>query len=1027
MPPSPDDLRAFCRRALEDPERGLSDLERIARSADMDRLFPLLDSQLPDLPDPDLALIHLERWCREEPPPADLDAFHALLVLSGYSPYLAESILADRGALAELTRARARTGWDAARYRDELARWLRIFSQEDPWEALRRFKRRINLRIGLMDLQRRAGFADICREISAAADALVGCALEIVTNEELAQSGRPMTWNAAGRLVPAEMVVVALGKLGGNELNYSSDIDLLFVYSDDGETTGLPGRPETQITNKEHFTRIAESLSRGLGQISREGQVFRVDCQLRPGGRDGDLVVPLQGALAYYRTWARAWERQALIKARPCAGDLVLGESFLEALQSVVYADAPDAGLADAIREMKDRIDADLARRGRSLTHLKLGRGGIREIEFVAQALQMHSGGRDPWLREPNTMLALHRLADRGLLSVVEQGALSAAYVYLRDVEHRIQIHRNLQRSTLPAAERDLRILARAVGARDAAHRQEAQVLQAALDQHREAVRSIYDAVLGRLSQAPLSEEPAPDPFLDPMPEPAVVQSLAAAGVGEAADLLGSIKSIARLLVPHAARPEVARLFRRLTPVLLKALAESGNPVRALRTLERYLASLGLSPDHLVGLLHRPDLIPPLLALFGGSQPLASILISQPGLVLEEGFGAAITRERSAREHLIRLRERLAGCQAPGEVSATLRAYHRVQLLYIGLADLSRKAGPAQVCRAQSDLAEACVQAALECCARQLGWPLERTGEVKGFAVMGLGRLGYRELDYGSDLDLVFVYDPGEEDPATRHARAGDLARALLEMLTAITRDGPLYAVDGRLRPYGTDGDLAQPASRLMAYLRETAAVWELQSWLKARPVAGDPDLRDMLHERIEPALFDAAGRSALEPAVGEMKARLERESRDRAPGAIDIKLGAGGLNAIQFAIQYLQLRHAIRSPSLKRTTRVLATLRAAGVLDEETHRTLHTGFHFLRRLEHQLRLIHGRPLSRLPGSPETMDEIARALDYAGPRPGEGLLHDLGEVRRRIEAAWSRVIGDSGASPAGADRSVVPA
>jgi len=1029
MPPSQEEVRAFCRQTLEDPERGYADLERIARGADMERLFPRLASLLPDLPDPDLALIHVERWSRDEAPPADPEAFQSLLVLLGYSPYLAESILTDRTALADLLRPRARAAWDAERYRDELARWLRVHSQEDVWEALRRFKRRINLRIGLLDLQRRAGFADICREISAAADALVAGAMDIVWADAVNQFGRPQTWDAGGRIVPAGMVVMALGKLGGHELNYSSDIDLLFLYSDDGETTGLPDRPDTQITNKEFFTLVAESLSRGLGQISREGQVFRVDCQLRPGGRDGDLVVPLQGALAYYRTWARSWERQALIKARPCAGDLALGTKFLELIQRVVYAEEPDPGLAESIREMKDHIDADLARKGRSQTHLKLGQGGIREVEFVAQALQLSFGGRDPWVREPNTMLALHRLADRGLLSVAEQGALAAAYVFLREVEHRIQIHRNLQRSTLPAAERDQRVLARSAGFRDPAHHLEAHALQSALDQHRQAVRAIYDSVLGRLSQAPLAEQPAADLFLDPLPEAAVVQTLAAAGIADAEGMLGSSRAIARLISHHAARPEVARLFRRVTPVLLKVLADVDNPVRALRAFERYLASLGLNRDQLSGFLRRPELIPPLMALFSGSQPLSAILISQPELVLEEGFGQAITRERSAREHLVRLRERLAHCQSAGEASAMLRAYHRAQILYIGLADLSRKAGPAQVCRALSDLAEACVLAALECCARQVGWPVAPPGVVSGFAVMGLGKLGYRELDFGSDLDLVFVYAAQDDNAAASHAQAAELARALLETLTAITRDGPLYAVDTRLRPYGADGDLAHADDRVIEYLRDTAATWELQAWLKARPIAGDPGLCVMLHERLEPVLFGAAARHDLASAVREMKERIERESRDRSAGTTDIKLGAGGLNAIQFAIQYLQLRHAIPSPTMKRTTRVLATLRAAGFLEEETHRALHTGFHFLRRLEHQLRLIHGRSLSRLPGSPGTMDEIALALGYTGDRPGERLLGDLAGFRGRIESAWVSVIeqppppADAGRQASMADRS----
>ena len=628
-------------------------------------------------------------------------------------------------------------------------------------------------------------------------------------------------------------------------------------------------------------------------------------------------------------------------------------------------------------------------------------------MEFAVQALQLQRGGADPWLRQGNTLLALHRLADRGLLSVADQGALTAAYVLLREVEHRVQIHRNLQRSTLPTSERDQRVLARATGFRDPAHRKEAEALQAALDQHREAVRAIYDGVLSRLAQAPLAEAPAPDPFVDSMPEAAIVQTLSACGIADAAGLMGSVKAIARLLSSHAPRPEVARLFRRLSPAILKSLAEVDNPVRALRALERYLASLALSREPFAGFLHRPELIAPLIALFGGSQPLSAILISQPELVLQEGFGLEITPGAiHARAPGPPARAPLLLPHAGGGQCVAARLPPGTQLLYIGLNDLSRKAGPAQVCRAQSDLAEACVQAALESCARQAGWPVEPPGGVTGFAVMGLGRLGTASWIMAPTwiwCSSMTTLAPRRErrTRARRRWRARCWNRSRRSRARVRSRRRCEAAALRRRRRPGQF-----PSIAWMESLDRTAAVWELQSWLKARPVAGDPHLCARLAERIEPALCTAAARSNLEGAVAEMKTRVETESLNRSAGTTDIKLGAGGLNAIQFAIQYLQLRHAVPSPTLKRTTRLLATLRAAGLLEEETHRALHTGFHFLRRLEHQLRLIHGRSLSRLPGSPETMDEIARALDFAGAKAakiGSGS-QQTSECRRKQRA-----------------------
>src|SRR5262245_26290563 len=365
MPQTPrDELLTVCRRVLDDPVRGEADVSRIAVEAGSQRLLRHLAQFLPDLPDPDLALIHLERYCRDAEPPEDPETLSVLLVLLGFSPYLAESLLNDPGYLPELLRLRRQEPWNVDQYREALARWRRIAHVEDPWDALRTFKRRATLRIALRDLQRRASFPDIGREISHAADALVGSALEIALEEEGRLYGRPQSYDPSGRIVDATMTVLALGKLGGQELNYSSDIDLLFVYSRDGETTGQPGRPETQIGNKMFFTSVAQRLTQGLGQVSAEGQVFRVDCRLRPGGRDGDLVVPLDAALAYYRAWARSWERQALIKARACAGDAELADEFVSGIQPILYPSPPDPLVSESVRDMKDRIDADMARRG---------------------------------------------------------------------------------------------------------------------------------------------------------------------------------------------------------------------------------------------------------------------------------------------------------------------------------------------------------------------------------------------------------------------------------------------------------------------------------------------------------------------------------------------------------------------------------------------------------------------------------------------------------------------------------------
>ncbi|HET6372811.1 MAG TPA: bifunctional [glutamate--ammonia ligase]-adenylyl-L-tyrosine phosphorylase/[glutamate--ammonia-ligase] adenylyltransferase [Candidatus Polarisedimenticolia bacterium] len=1015
--PALDPLYDFCLKTLEDPERGLADIRRVATGEHARQIEALLVRLLADLPDPDLALMHLERFSRDGSPPSDPESFQTLLWILGFSPYLAESLINDRQYLEDLVRLRRQEAGGLGASRDQTASPAVDGAGGDPWRSLRIHRRRETLRIALKDLQRVSKLPEVCTEISVLADSLIRAALRLVDDDLTAQFGQPLSLDESGLSRPAVLAILSLGKLGGTELNYSSDVDLLFIYSGDGETTGLQGRPETQITNKEFFTLAAERLARGLSTIGPEGQVFRVDCRLRPGGRDGDLVMLKSAAEVYYRTWARPWERQALIKARPTAGDLAFGHQFLEELQPVLFPSRPDPALIDDIRTMKDRIDADLARRREGAWNIKLGRGGIREVEFIVQALQLLHGGAEPWIHEPNTLRALHRLTDKGFLSVPDYGVLTAAYTFLREVEHRIQLPRNLQRSVLPGDPHGRRVLARSMGYRDGAARQEADSFLEDLENHREGVRGLYDAVFGRLSQARLEEAPAPDPFLDPMSDVETTAALTEAGIADSFAMLGGVKAIRRLMAPPAGSPSERREFRRLTPVLLAELARVHTPVRAVRHLERFLASLRLDRGQVSALLSRRELIPPLIRLFAGSQPLSSILIHRPRLVLERGMTGALARDRSVKEHVQRLSEAMGEMTEMETVASLLRGYQRTQILYIGLKDLNRQAGPAQVARVLSDLAEAIIAVSVGACARAVGWPVEQDGTTPGFLVLGLGKLGYRELDYFSDLDLIFLYDATDREPASTHAAANHLAGLIMQMLTSITREGALYPVDARLRPFGPEGELAQPVSRLQEYFLGTADVWEMQSFLKARPISGDLSFGLATTAATESLILKRARSLDVAGPVREMKLRLERDAASRSPGRTNIKLGPGGLSSIQFAIQLLQLKHAVASPPHKKTTRLLSTLRAAGLLDEEAYRILFTGFQFLRRLEHQMRLGHGRAISILPASKETLDELAADLGF----PAQEMIEQLEWHRRRIETTFDRLIeAASEPEPAGA-------
>ncbi len=1002
--PADRDLVALCSGAFQVPSRAASEIARLAGGARAraQRLASLLAAT----PDPEGALGSLALLAQSRRLPEGDEPLRALVLLAGHSPYIAEVIRVDPEALAVALQARRQPVPATESYERALQRSLRGSGGEGFWQALRSFKERHVAAIALRDFHREWPLAVVVEQLSLLADAILEAALARALAEAEALLGKPFGFDASGRRQKATAAVVALGKLGGLELNYSSDVDLLFLYSHDGETRGAGRDPSAVVSNKEFFTRAAEIFTRGLSSPEGGGWVLRVDWGLRPGGKDGDLALPLPAAVAYYRTWARPWERQALIKARAACGDRRLGRRFITLVQDLVYPGTPDSDVTDAIRLMKDRIDASLAESGKASSDLKLGRGGIREIEFHVQGLQILHAGSDPWLRDPNSLRALHRLAEKGHISRSDHAMLTSAYQFLREAEHRIQIRHNLQRSTLPAGERDLTILARAMAYGDPAPGRAAQAFLADLDRHRGEVRRHYDDFIASQSQKRLERAIAPDPFLDPMSDSEMMQVLALAGCSDPGTLVAVIRRARRHLTAPSVPVGNRRAFREVTPIILKALSGVTSAPRALRNLERLLESLSVDPSGMLAFLERPERFGPIVRLFGGAQPLSELLIHSPALMLEPAFDRALASDRTLTAHVSALRACLRPALSFAESLGALRRYQQGELLLIGLKDLSRQMSIRAVRRALSDLAEACVRGAYS--AAVAGMRAEGRRVPRHVSVLGLGRLGYREMDYGSDLDLVFLYHGGRADAAT-HAAACDLASRVVEALDTITREGPLYAVDTRLRPFGAEGEIAQTSSSLLDYLRERAGVWEMQSYLKARSVAGDLRAGERAVRRAEQVILARAAKEDPGPALRSMLERL-RAASERPEE--DLKSGIGGTYAIQFTLQYLQLRHRIPSQPAGSTLRLMRILQDLDLLDEKTYTGLFKAERFLRRLEHQLRLIHGRSVTRIPESTDLLAEIAAGLGYGGApaRAVQALVRDLRKSRGAVERIFERVV-----------------
>lgn len=886
-----------------------------------------------------------------------------------------------------------------------MARFHLRHSSLDLAVVLRRFKHREVARLALSDFLQLADLAAITRALSLLADVILERAVRAARGGLEARHGRPTARDDRGRIEDVGFVVLGFGKLGGEELNYSSDIDIVYLYGRDGETLGSAAATGG-LPNRLFFARLAAEVTRLIGGSGPGGEVFRVDLNLRPGGRDGDLALPLGAAVAYYRSWAESWERQALTKARPVAGDLDLGRRFLTAVTPLVFPERPDPFLAVEIGAMKDRIDETLRLEGHGERDVKLGRGGIRELEFAVQALQLQRAGADPWLRQGNTLLALHRLSTRGLVGLAEYAALQDAYTFLRHVEHRLQLVGNRQTALLPAAPAAWRSVARLLYLPAPERDDETEQFAAALERHRLAVRAFYDSVIGAAAQRALGGE-APDLLLDHLDDAAIRARLDAAGFADASSLLRPVHGLRRVLEPARLPPDVLQAVRRAGPALLRAALSAQSPRRALQHLESLFARLAADPESLRRFLLHRELLVPTVRLMSRSDLLAGLLLRQPDMlgILEDR--AHLVRTATSDELCRDLIE--AARSDPQEGAGALRRRQQALLTAVVLRDLNRQAGLRETLRALSDLADAAVAACLELARASID---DEAREAAGrVAVLGLGRLGYRELDYGSDLDLLFVHAPSGGDPARERAAASRACEALARILSTLSRDGQMYRVDLRLRPSGSKGEMVHSPEGLTSYFRDAADIWEMQSFLKARAVAGCLDVGERARAAAERAILDR-GRSLppreLAFAVRDMRRRLADEWKG-PPEARRPKHGKGGLSDVDFAIEFLQLRHGIDSPDPKDTPHLLAHLRDRGRLPAPEYGALHEGERFLRRLDHEMRLLHGRALEALPLDPRHLEELAEGLDRMDEPPTADTLLPLydrrtASVHRAFEA-----------------------
>jgi [glutamine synthetase] adenylyltransferase / [glutamine synthetase]-adenylyl-L-tyrosine phosphorylase len=954
----------------------------VAYTKAVSKVEPNVDFLLRDLPDENGARLFLDRLANEQP-----RAFRTLksqpalladaLALAAWSPLLATTLEQNPEYFSwlarERTEPRVRT---LDEFKESLARFSLTNSSLNPQNLLARFRRRELLRTYLHDIRRSHTLVETMEELSNLADAILDYALSLARQDLDNRYGLPQHVDERGRIANAEFCVVALGKLGSMELNYASDIDLVFLYSDDGTTSGIGQRGE--VSNREYFVKLSETTARLVGQSGGEGAAYRVDLRLRPHGRDGALACSLQEATRYYMTSAQDWERQALIRSRAAAGSADLFASFKEAVTPYVFRpDVSVSGALESVRLAKQKIDRQTEKK--SGYNVKLGRGGIREIEFIAQALQLAHGGRDDWLRVPHTLVSLGRLADREFITQQERSELSDAYYFLRTLEHRLQMEHGLQTHTVPESDQSRNLIARRIGFPDS------EKFNALLAMHTRHVRSTYDRLFSDVDH-------------ETKPVPAATES------GNK-DLALSL-SAARIFVGHIHEPLNVKL---VAQSLSSFAEESLNPHRALVHAARIAASLEKTDRRLH--LSQTNLRT-LMRVCGSSEFFAEMIAANPALIGSLGAPAETALRRDYRAILRAAID--AESSFPAELAA-LRVKWAELISEIGALDISGELSIFDTNQLQTELAVASLNVSYLIARREMARRYKSFAGGPRIAFYGLGRLGSAGVDYGSDLDVLFTYDslvPSPIKTLTQDETYSRLVELMIAALSSITREGYLYRVDLRLRPHGKNGPLVTSADGFLDYLKEESAPWEWLAYVKLRAVGGDLELGKMIETHARHRIHENALRfdhKELKLETRRVRDRLEKEKGTRSRRAgIDIKYGPGGMLDVYFATRYLQLRDEVPDGGDDRSTAwTLERLREEGSLSEEDFLTMSSGYSLLRSIDHTLRLIVGRS-TRLPDPNHvTARDVAFRMGF--PSAAE-LQQTLVEQMQSIRDSYNRIL-----------------
>jgi len=1018
-------LRAW---GLLNPGLAHGNLIRIATSGvTLDLLAVMCDQlaeHLPHSSDPDVALNNLERFVAAARNPLSLaslferdrEALPILLRIFATSQHLSGVLITD-GESYDLLRITE--GQPVAResiVAELCAEVSRLADDEAAvTAALRRFKRRETLRVAYGDIIRGQPLDTVTRQISYVADAIVEAAVRVARTR--LESRRSAARSPSGS--PGRFVVLALGKLGGAELNYSSDIDLMFLFD--------PGRGADMAQQQaaaESADRLVREIVKLLTETTDLGAAYRVDLRLRPGGQAGPMAISLDSALHYYDVSGRTWERQAFVKARPIAGDLDLGRELLELLEPWIYRRYLSRADITGIKALKRRIEQRTRREGADDLNVKTGHGGIRDIEFVIQFLQLLNGGDLPDLRTGNTLEAIMRLERCGCLIDQERTLLEENYAFLRKIEHRLQIMFDLQTHLLPRKPQELRKVAIRLGYVDMPQQSALAAFEADYRGKTEMNRKILDHLLHDAFSDDLQTEPESDLVLDPEPDPqTIIDVLQRYRFQDVQQAYRNLMDLSTEKIRYLSTRRCRHFLAAIAPRLLAAIAQTPDPDFTLVNLSKVSDSLGGKGVLWELFSFNPPTLHLYVELCSSSQYLSGILISNPGM-LDELLDSLLLDKLPTSAMLASTLAEL--CRGAEDIDPALHSFKNAQQLRVGVRDILGKEQIEATTGALSDIAETCLrqiaQVEYDKLVAKLGEPM--MGEPDGpqrvceVIIVALGKFGGRELNYYSDLDLIFLF---EADGMTAHSRRSrrdttttnqhffsELGQRIIKVASQLGPHGRLYEIDPRLRPTGKSGALAISLPEFTRYFQSSQAqLWERQALCKARVVHASPAATLLANAALRAAAFEPGWRAEDAETVWHMRARLEEKC---PPG--NLKRGVGGLVDIEFLVQMLQLKHAATTPAIAvpGTLAALQALGAAGLLTREDCDFFTTSYRFLRTIQARLRLMSTTARDDLPDDPRELAKLAGLLRYESP---SALLADCqrttAEIRRRTERLFDVV------------------